>query len=758
MRTLIALAAFAAAAMALAPMSAVAAPTRALESGVAQTETLVASGLSTSFYIDVGASSQTLKVELSAANTAQDVDLLLRFGSPFPDTVDGAPPSTSYLNEVSQYASTSSQASESIAISRSNKFPVQVGRWYIAILNFSNTPASVQVKATASDSPPGNLPIQVVFDDTSAPAGLSCNVAGWNDTTAKSPVGGNTGTTLGQQRRNAMLEAARLLGTFYKSDVPIKIQACWNDLGGTSNSATLASAISQSEIRGIKSLQRAHTWYTIAAATKQAGASRCQITGGSCDNQELFAQFNTAVDGPQVLGSNSFYYGLNPNPNNLTNDVDFLSVALHEISHSLGFKSDVNVRASDGPIGEKLDGFDDIFSSNLVDVRSDGSIVPYLSETNAERADALVAQNHLRWADARAVLSSENIHASEPAPDSYIWMYTPNPIAPGSTQSHIGFNVASQLMHPTAQTTIRVPGLSQPMLEASGWSREAQPATVPLLTHNTLMFDPAHDGHGIDFARVVDNIYFLVFYTYDAAGTPEWYIAIGPMIDGIFMPARNANGSSLVRYKFVAGGSPQQQPDPSIQGDVRLDFNGAKNHPACNDGRALPNGDPVAVMTWTLGADQDIDWCMQSLIGESARGTPDYTGTWYSGTSDSGWGFSFASFDTGTAANRGFFSLIYFPDANGFGRWGYLQTNQLGNDTVYTVKQRRGYCRTCSKPAGNFVDVDAGTMSVKLLGATQENVGTGNKVTLDVTFKDAPGGNFKRTNSSMTLLSVPAGQ
>ncbi len=728
-----------------------AAPTRALASGVAQTESIAATGLSTSFYVDVPASAQQLKIELEGANASQDVDLLLRLGVPFPDTVNGAPPTDTYLQEFAQYQSISSSATESIRISRSNAVPVQAGRWYIAAINYASAPADIQVRATVSESPPGNAQITVVFDDTSD----GCDVSGWSDATAKAPIGGNTGTTLGQQRRNAINEAARLLSAAYVSPVPVRIQACWKNLG-TGNSIALASASPQFELIGNKFLPRAYTWYTSGVAAKLGGGSACQISGGACNQTELFAQFNNQVDTPAALGNTSFYYGLNANTSSA--DIDFISVAMHELTHGLGFTGDINVDANRGVVGSKQRGFDDIYSANLVDVRPDGSVVPFLSETDAERAAALVGVTRVRWTDPLATSHSENRHNSEDPPNNYLQMYTPNPIKTGSTLSHLSFDNILQLMLPEAIATIRTPGLSQPMLQGVGWSTAEQPATTQLLTRNTLMFDPKHAGHGIDFARVVDNIYFMVFYTYDAAGEPEWYIAIGPMVDGVFMPGVNAQGSSLVRYKFVAGGTPQQQPDPSSSGQVRLNFNGARNHPSCNDGRNLSSGDPVAVMTWTLGADHDVAWCMQPLISESARGTPDYTGTWYSGTSDSGWGFSFASFDTGNAANRGFFSLIYFPDANGFGRWGFIQTSQLSNDTVYTVKQRRGYCRTCTKPDGDFVDVDAGTMAVKLLGATQENVGTGNKVTLDVTFKDAPGGNFKRTNNSVTLLSVPAGQ
>ena len=42
----------------------------------------------------------------------------------------------------------------------------------------------------------------------------------------------------------------------------------------------------------------------------------------------------------------------------------------------------------------------------------------------------------------------------------------------------------------------------------------------------------------IDSGWPADNVYFLAFYTYDDNGAPEWYIAIGPVVDGVFAPAQ----------------------------------------------------------------------------------------------------------------------------------------------------------------------------------------------------------------------------
>src|SRR5918998_6915226 len=53
---------------------------------------------------------------------------------------------------------------------------------------------------------------------------------GFNDPTPAAPVGGNTGTTVGQQRLNAFQFAANLWGATLRSDAVITIEASWAPL------------------------------------------------------------------------------------------------------------------------------------------------------------------------------------------------------------------------------------------------------------------------------------------------------------------------------------------------------------------------------------------------------------------------------------------------------------------------------------------------------------------------------------------------
>src|SRR5262245_39270841 len=65
---------------------------------------------------------------------------------------------------------------------------------------------------------------------------------GFNDPTPVAPVGGNPGTTLGQQRLNAFQFAAAIWAAALDSNVTIQIASTFEPLSCTATSATLGSA------------------------------------------------------------------------------------------------------------------------------------------------------------------------------------------------------------------------------------------------------------------------------------------------------------------------------------------------------------------------------------------------------------------------------------------------------------------------------------------------------------------------------------
>jgi hypothetical protein len=749
--------------------AALAAPTIGLVSGVPQTFTIPAGAFTTSFFVDVGADATQLKIDL-ASTGGQDLDLLLRYGSPFPDVVEsGLPPSASYLVELSQYYAQSSESSESLAIGQTNVEPVRAGRWYITVLNFgSQTNATLQ--ATTSNAAVGGVPIEVVTNDTSG----GCNVAAWSDPTTRAAQTGNNGTTLGQLRVNAIQRAAQLLAAEIKSPVPIRVQACWDNLGtgnsitlaqagpvyGVRNSAALVSFQGSEFLQHYPFLPRNYTTYSIAPATKLAGTRACGILGGPCNEvYDIRAEFNDQVDTGSALGNRGFWYGFATQLP--ANDVDFIATAMHEITHGLGFAGAINKDIANGPIGAKFDGHDDIFDANVAWVQGTAApftVLPLMAGTDADRAAAMVSNQGLRWTDAAATNSTANPYRQFGAPpENFVRLHAPTTLQPGSTLSHLG-NASSEnsLMLAQVVAAPRKLGLAAPMMGPLGWSDAVVPPPVRA-ARPTQYFDPAHVGHGINFGRVSGTFHYLIFYTYGADGSPEYYISTGQLVDGVYTPAPNANGDSLLRIRYNAANSPPQSHDPGINGRVRLDFNGAEFAPACQDGRVRDKSSPLAVMSWTLGNDRNIQWCMQALLPESLRPAQDYTGAYFASAADQGWGFDMLSFP-GAGGAQGLGALIYYPDAQGFGRWAYMQEAAFQSGQTYTLYERRGYCRTCPVPAsaaaGQFDDVPAGTIAFTLNGTGQAPT-LNNRVTFNVELQRPGGGRFQRTNSPLQLISEP---
>src|SRR2546423_12287851 len=84
---------------------------------------------------------------------------------------------------------------------------------------------------------------------------------GFNDPTSASPVGNNTGTTVGQQRLNAFQFAANIWGATLNSSTTITIRASWASLGCTASSGTLGQAGTVSFFCNFAKWPQYNTWY-----------------------------------------------------------------------------------------------------------------------------------------------------------------------------------------------------------------------------------------------------------------------------------------------------------------------------------------------------------------------------------------------------------------------------------------------------------------------------------------------------------------
>lgn len=755
-------------------MTAMAAPTIPLSSGAPVAFTLQGLNFTTSYYIDVPASiapGTQLRLQLSGTGSA-DADLFLRYGTPFADrSLHGANADFDLFRRYAHYASISGTSNESIVVRASSQQPLRPGRWHVAVVNLSQPVAPLSLTATLQTAP-ADGGIQLEFP--TATSG-NCSGAPWNDTTPATPTGGNPGTTLGQQRRNAMQRATELLAAQIKTPAPIRIRACWRDLNASATSAVLAQAgPTNLTLHNVDApapwLPNRYSWYSIAAASRLAGSAACGVIGGSCTQPDIVATFNSRIGAADVLGGRAFDFGYTPDA--AGRQFDFISITMHEIAHGLGFLGLVNLDAADGPLGARFSGegatgysgtgYNDVYGENaaILDMGT-ATTRPFLGPqtSDADRAAALVSGNGLRWRGPAAVASPLNNQGVQSAPFNLPLLFAPcsgSPCAPqgGSTLSHLV--QAGDLMNASYQTPgPRTLGLAKPMLDGVGWS-DANAAT-PAFTRpvSSWWFDRNHDGHGLDMQLArrdpsLGDVYNIIFYTYDASGRPEMYQSTGNLVDGVFIGGRDQNGNNMQRMRYDAS-TRSAVLDSSIGGDLIIDFNGAAASPACRG--VAHTSTQLGVMSWRVGTSRG-QWCVEPLVNADAHPTPDLSGQWYGGT-DSGWGIG-AQMVRRNGAVPFSTNLIYYPaDATGTLRWAGADFDGYTAGATATVYSFSGYCRTCAPVARTATPI--GTLSLTLVEATAGGLPTGvNRASFTLTFPGS-GYTFSRSNAPITLLTLPAG-
>ncbi len=273
---------------------------------------------------------------------------------------------------------------------------------------------------------------------------------GLNDPTVVAPVGGNPGTTRGAQRLYALQYAANAWGDQLDSAVGIAVDARFDTLDCAGTSAVLGSASANSAHRDFVGAPLAHTWYPAPLANKLAGLD---LAPGS----EMHATFNDAIDAGCVPGR-TFYYGLDGNNGN---DVDFVTIALHELAHGLGFATYFNLGS-----GARLMGFDDAFERNL---ESHAAAKLFPAMTDAERASAVLQTGDLHWTGAAVVAGSGLLTAGR-HPSGHVEMYAPVPLKVGSSVNHFSNTLTpNELMEPSYSGATHTLGLTLALLRDVGW-------------------------------------------------------------------------------------------------------------------------------------------------------------------------------------------------------------------------------------------------------------------------------------------------
>jgi hypothetical protein len=217
---------------------------------------------------------------------------------------------------------------------------------------------------------------------------------GFNDATPATPVGGNAGTTLGQQRLNLYNAVAAKWASELTSSVPILVYATWEPLSCDDTSAVLGSAGPTFVFSDFPGAPFPNTWYASALANKLAGDDLAPPDPTSTDplvNQgvDIRARFNVNLGQPGCLDGTPFYLGFDGNAGS---KVDFYPVLLHEMGHGLGFTS-----ITDGQTGRRLGGRNaqpGVWEHFMYD---NDAGKKWIDMTNAERKASATNPRKLAW-------------------------------------------------------------------------------------------------------------------------------------------------------------------------------------------------------------------------------------------------------------------------------------------------------------------------------------------------------------------------
>lgn len=216
-------------------------------------------------------------------------------------------------------------------------------------------------------------PAQIIIVNINAPG------VGFNDPTPAAPVGGNTGTTRGEQRLIAFQHACDIWAARLDSNVPIRIRAQFTPLGA----GVLGSAGPISVARDFVNAPLPLTWHHIALANKIAGVDLLPLT------DDINANFSSTFN---------FYLGLD---NNHGAQPDLVTVLLHEFAHGLGFSQLANLGN-----GALFNGLPDQYNTHLFDLTL-GLTWPQM--TNAQRAQSATRFGRVAWNGAFVTAGVPNV-------------------------------------------------------------------------------------------------------------------------------------------------------------------------------------------------------------------------------------------------------------------------------------------------------------------------------------------------------------
>jgi len=290
--------------------------------------------------------------------------------------------------------------------------------------------------------------------------------SGLNDTSPAVPIGGNSGTTLGEQRLIVMQYAADILAQVIDSSVSIEVDGSFVDkdcpiLGSAGPTTFYAAGALPTAVR--------ENWHPIALYNAYNGS----------DVDTNLSDISMSFQSDAACATSNFYLGLDNSP--AGGQFDLLGIVLHEILHGLGFLSLVN-----SSTGEVLQNRNDIFMTFLEDHTSG---LTWGNMTDSQRANSATDGPNLHWVGPQVRAQSGILNQGRLG--DHVQHYAPSVVNSGSSVSHFNNTVSpNELMEPF-YTSDGAPDISlaKQLLEDIGWqtfSNGDTPVVSPFKTSSAL--------------------------------------------------------------------------------------------------------------------------------------------------------------------------------------------------------------------------------------------------------------------------------
>ncbi|MEE2777181.1 MAG: hypothetical protein VYE73_10545 [Acidobacteriota bacterium] len=281
---------------------------------------------------------------------------------------------------------------------------------------------------------------------------------GFNDPSPVSPVTGNPGTTVGEQRLNVLEAAGRDWLNRLVSMPDIRVDAAWESLECEESEGVLAFASPTLVFRDPALLAAPNVWYSWAQTNAFLGFEAAP----GREEAHIETRINIDVGSADCLTGAQWDYRIGVPNTGAT--FSLFQVMLHELAHGFGFLTYV-----DPETGAKLQGFDDTFMVHVEDHERGRT---WSKLNNKQRLASITKDGQLHWVGPNTGTDGATLISGLGDMSAHPLLYAPEEFSGGSSVNHFDPSLNAQLDETMEAFLVRRgdPFLSARLLQDLGWA------------------------------------------------------------------------------------------------------------------------------------------------------------------------------------------------------------------------------------------------------------------------------------------------